>query len=384
MKSPPTPELVLLIRGGADHPQDLLGGRTPLDYAELPGLRALSRRGRPHPFNVAPSGHAGHGGGDLFAAFGVTAEPGEDLPVAAVTWHGTGETAGIMAIHADPVRMAVSYEATVVMDPDELALTRDEAEALVATLNEQLFAGTGAYLAVVSPGRWVLHLEARPDIRTVPLEGWIGADASGGLPEGPQRGEWHRLINEAQMVLAAHPVNEDRRREGRSEVNSLWFWGGGALPAAGSPGWQAVWGEAPELTGLARLTGVPERGPVTDFGEMVAEAAGDGPILAVADTPRVAGARGDLGAKVDALEDLDREWLGPLEAALASRQLAAAWVILGPEAPTGTRAAEPVPAAPALACRGGRVWPWSRPKPVNESLAAGRTVGWADLLGDGP
>ena len=382
MKSPASPELVLLIRGAAGHPQELLGGRTPLDWAELPNLRSLSRRARPRAFNTSPSGHAAHGGGDLFAALGVPAEPEDDLPMAAVSWHGADRAAeGAAAIHADPVRMAVSYEATVLMDPDQLGLSLDEAEALAASLNEELFTGTGARLAVVDSGHWVLHLEAHPGVRTVPLEAWIGAEASGGLPQGERRRDWHRLINEVQMVLATHPVNEARRRAGRPEVNSLWFWGGGALPEAGTGRWRSVWGRAPGLAGLARLAGGPVRGPGTDVGEVVADAAGDGPVLAVADGPRAAGARGDLGAKIDALEALDREWFGPLETALAGRRLDGAWVILGPEAPTGTRAAQPAPRAPALHCRAGRVWPWNRSRPVNESLASARPVGWEDLLG---
>jgi len=382
LKSPPKPDLVVLVRGAADHAQELLGGRTPLAYAELPNLRALSRRARLHPFDTAPTGHAGHAGGDLFAAFGVSAEAGRDLPAAAVAWHGGGGAAeGPAAIHADPVHMAVSYEATVVMDPDRLALTAEEAEALAASLNQQLFAEAGARLAVLEPQRWVLHLDAEPAVRTVPLEGWIGADAGHGLPEGEGRRDWHRLINEVQMLLAAHPVNEARRREGRLQVSSLWFWGGGALPEAAPAPWRAVWGEAPGLAGLARLTGVPARGAVAGFEAVVAEAEAGGPVLAVADGPRAAGARGDLGAKIDALEALDRDWLGPLEAALAAGRLRSAWVLLGPEAPTGTRAAEPVPAAPALHCRGGRVWPWNRPKAVSESVSSGRAVGWDDLLG---
>ena|GEM_PF-639201 len=382
MNSPPTPDLVLLLRGAADHAQELLGGRTPLEYAELPNLRALSRRARLRAFDAAPSGHSGHAGGDLFAAFGVPAERGGDLPMAAVSWHGAGAAQpGAAAIHADPARLAVSYEAAVVMDPDELALSQDEADALTAALNEQLFAEAGARLAVAAPGRWVLHLDAAPDVRTIALEAWIGAEASGGLPQGPEQRAWHRLVNEVQMVLAAHPVNQARRREGRPEVNTLWFWGGGGLPEAEPAPWAAVWGEAPGLAGLARLTGVPERGPVTDFEPVVAEAGQGGPVLAVADTPRAAGARGDLGAKIDALEALDRDWLGPLAAALGRGRVDSAWVILGPEAPTGTRAAEPAPHAPALACRAGRVWPWNRPKAVTESAAGGKAVGWDDLLG---
>jgi hypothetical protein len=376
------PELVLLIRGAADHAQELLGGRTPLQYAELPNLRALSRRARARAFDTAPSGHSGHAGGDLFAAFCVAADGEGDPPAAAVTWHGAGGPAeGAAVIHADPVRLAVSYEATVVMDPDELGLDREEAEALAGRLNDALFREAGARLAVVSPQRWVLHLESPPGVRTTALEAWIGADASGGLPQGEERREWHRLINEVQMVLAADPVNQARRREGRPEVNSLWFWGGGGLPEAGDAPWTAVWGEAPGLDGLARLSGVPARGPISDFQAVLAEAAGDGPLLAVADRPRAAGARGDLGAKIDALEALDGDWLGPLETALARRRLQSAWVILGPEAPTGTRAAEPVPPAPALQCRGGRVWPWNRAKPLAESGIPGKPIGWDDLLG---
>jgi hypothetical protein len=43
---------------------------------------------------------------------------------------------------------------------------------------------------------------------------------------------WRHAINEAQMVLHAHPVNQARQAAGQPVVNSLWPWGGGRLPAA--------------------------------------------------------------------------------------------------------------------------------------------------------
>ena len=375
------PDLVLLLRGAADRSQDLLGGRTPLTYAELPNLRRLTRRGPVRPFQAAPEGHSVHAGGDLFPAFGVSAFPGKDLPVAAADWEGAGREARAAYIHADPVRLAVTPQAALLTDPEELDLSTAEAGDLVSVLNQELFGVEGWRLEALAPGSWVLEMPEPPELRTVPLEGWIGAEASGGLPAGGDRAVWHRLVNEAQMVLAAHPVNRRRREEGRPEVTSLWPWGAGARPAAGSTPWAGAGGKAHALLGLARWTGVPYLGGIPSFQGILEAAEEGGPVLAVADRPRAAGARGDLGAKIRALEALDEGWLGALDQALAEGRLKRAWVVLGPEAPVGIRTAEPAPPCPVVLCRSGRLFPWRRPRDVGEAGLSGKSVGWPDILG---
>lgn len=376
----PSPDLVLLLRGAADRPQELLGDRTPLEYADLPHLRALTRRGRPRPFDSAPSGHSVHEGGDLAAAFGLAPAPEVDLPAGALAaLDAAGGAALGPCLRADPANVTITPDAAVVRDPGELALSAEEAASLAETLNQELFTEDGARLEVLGPGLWVLHLPASPAIRTAPLEAWIGADARGGLATGPEGAAWHRLSNEVQMVLASHPVNQRRREAGWLEVNTLWFWGGGSLPGSASPLWAVAWGQAPLLPGLSRLAGIPHHPQVDDFSAVVASAQRGGPVLAVADAPRLAGARGDLGGKVDALEALDRDWLGPLEEALVGGELTGAWVVLGPEAPTGGRPGHPVPPAPLLPCRAGRVWPWQRSRPVSERQLKGEPLGWGQL-----
>lgn len=378
----PPANLVLLIRGAADRPQDLLGGRTPLEYAELPHLRRLTRRGRIRPFQAAPAGRTVHTGGDLFDALGVPLESGGDLPMAAISWRATGrDLPKPAAMRADPVRLAVSPEVAAVMDPDELSLEQGEAEELAEALNREVFRSLDAELVVLEPARWVLQLGEVPKVTTMPLEGWIGADAAGGLPWGTDQQSWHRLVNEIQMVLAEQPVNRARREAGQPEVNSLWLWGGGVMPHSGTSSWHGVWGQADGLAGLAEQSGVPYCGAVTDFREVARQAGVAPPQLVVADPPRAAGARGNLGVKVDALEALDRQWLAALDSALESRSLEGAWVVLGPEAPTGARAHEPVPPCPAFPCRPGRIWPWMRPSSPSERNLVGRAVGWDELVG---
>ena len=49
---------------------------------------------------------------------------------------------------------------------------------------------------------------------------------------------WYRLVNEMQMFLHQHDVNQERLKIGRLPVNSLWFWGAGEMPEMPQPGSQ--------------------------------------------------------------------------------------------------------------------------------------------------
>ncbi len=41
---------------------------------------------------------------------------------------------------------------------------------------------------------------------------------------------WYQLINEFQMFLHQHPLNQRRVQQGRLPINSLWAWGAGTAP----------------------------------------------------------------------------------------------------------------------------------------------------------
>jgi hypothetical protein len=58
----------------------------------------------------------------------------------------------------------------------------------------------------------------------------LGDDIFAHLPQGDAGRQWRRLMSEAQVILHNHPVNAARAAAGKIVVNSLWFWGGGALP----------------------------------------------------------------------------------------------------------------------------------------------------------
>jgi hypothetical protein len=100
-----------------------------------------------------------------------------------------------------------------------------EAAQLCAALNEH-FAGRAWRFCAASAAP-VCAARQVPGIETVPLSQAAGRNVRGLLPKGAEAARWHRVFNEIQMLLFAHPVNEAREARGELPVNSLWLWGGG-------------------------------------------------------------------------------------------------------------------------------------------------------------
>ncbi len=60
----------------------------------------------------------------------------------------------------------------------------------------------------------------------------LGKTANPYLAQSRHNLAWYKLLNEMQMFMHQHSVNQDRMRRGLVAVNSLWLWGAGALPGS--------------------------------------------------------------------------------------------------------------------------------------------------------
>ena len=47
------------------------------------------------------------------------------------------------------------------------------------------------------------------------------------MPEDDQFKDLIYIINQAQIILHNHPINQQRKRENIDLVNSIWLWGNG-------------------------------------------------------------------------------------------------------------------------------------------------------------
>lgn len=133
-------------------------------------------------------------------------------------------------LRADPAHVRADISGGRMLACGEMGLTTDECEALIRPLRP-LFGDEGMPISAPTPARWYLMLprEAKCPAFDPPAD-VLGDDLEPHLPQGDAGRRWRRLLNETQVLLHNHPLNEKRIAQGQLPVNSLWFWGGGVLP----------------------------------------------------------------------------------------------------------------------------------------------------------
>jgi hypothetical protein len=179
-------------------------------------------------------------------------------PVAALTRQlDAGDAAQSAWLRVDPAHVAPDMGGARMLSLGEsLALTAEDSAQLLPALRP-LFGDAGFALDAPHPSRWYLRLprESRLPEFAAPAE-VLGEDLFAHLPEGDLGRRWRALLTETQVVLHNHPWNAMRASLGKPAVNSLWFWGAGALPDFVRTRYRQVKGNETLLRALAHAAGV--------------------------------------------------------------------------------------------------------------------------------
>jgi len=248
---------------------------------------------------------------------------GDDTAYAACRVHGEehGPAAGSAVwLCADPIHLRLHQERLILADAATLDIAASEARAIVDALDRH-FADAGRF-HLASSDRWYLELAAGREpghFDVLPLSAVAGRSVSRQLPETAEARWLRRLLNEAQMVLHQHPVNQRRDEADRATINSLWLWGAGRLPAAGDVPFTDVWSDLPLARGCGRVAGsrIRER-PAAGAAALLAQAARGGQRVVVLDGLQPCVQYEDGAAYRAALLEFEGSWFAPLRQALAS------------------------------------------------------------------
>jgi hypothetical protein len=248
----------------------------------------------------------------LHGAFELGAQP---QAAGALTLLGAnGDPGGECWARADPVHFRLMRDRLILVPGQALGVTRDEAQALCEALDRH-FTGR-IHLEAVDPLRWCAKLAEEVTLGAdCPLED-AGRDVDLCLPADRSASPAQQLMNEAQMLLHGHPVNEAREARGEPAVNSLWLWGAGRLPRVPACRWQSVSAEEPVALGLARVAGVRHRGLPASAAAWLDRAPEEGRHLIVLDRLRVPLALSHAAEYREGLAALERDWFAPLLTAL--------------------------------------------------------------------
>ena len=188
----------------------------------------------------------------LCQALGI--ERQQDWPLAPIALQADGGDPGMdYWLRADPVHLSVMRDRIVLADSQALELDQAEADALAASIHDH-FGDSFSPLAL-RPRRWYLRLRQAPQMSTTPLSCATGCDIDPLLPRGHDASHFRALLNELQMLLHDHPLNQRREARGQLPVNSLWLWGGGVLPRVRPRGTLTVAADHPDVQALLSFAG---------------------------------------------------------------------------------------------------------------------------------
>ena len=312
--------VVCVPDGAADEPLEELGGRTPLEAANLPTFGALARRAEVGRAATIPEGFP----------------PGSDVGNMSILGYDparyhTGRApieAAAMGLRLDDDQVAYRCNLVTVGADGTMAdfagghPTTEAAREVVEALGKEL-GGNGVEF---HPGVQYRHILVTPadwaDAQCTPPHDLTGKPAV--WPTGPAAHRLKELMDASREVVGRFP---------QVDANQIWLWGQGRQPRlpsfADTYGLQAGMVSAVDLVrGLGALTGirVAQVEGITGWYDTDYEAKRDACLQSLADGDDLflihveasdeAGHAGNVEEKVKALENWDRRILRPLVDAL--------------------------------------------------------------------
>lgn len=249
---------------------------------------------------------------------------GESLPVAALQWFAdTGEVASQPLLCFDPVSLVADMDHVLLYDSSFFQIDDEEAQQLVAAINA-LLDSDGLQVIAPTPQRWYLSGKAVSSTRFTPLADVVGHNILPAMPAGDDAAWWRRTLNEIQMLLHSHPVNDNRVDRGAMPINGVWPWGSGTAEQTGSAIFSSCSSDDIFVKGLCYLQKVQYESVPERFDTWLATASGGEHLvqlpLVMAD---------EAGMLCDKLLTLEQDWIVPIGKALQEGTLQACTFYIG-------------------------------------------------------
>lgn len=165
----------------------------------------------------------------LFTEFGILPDQDHSIAALSLLAENTEALSHVSTdtywLRADPIYLQADRDTALLLAHEELELTQDEANKLVAEINRH-FIDEPWQLHALHPHRWYLELVKAPHLITHPLANVLGEDINQFLSVGDDASYWLKITNEIQMLLHGTNVNFERDSRGKLTANSIWLWGG--------------------------------------------------------------------------------------------------------------------------------------------------------------
>lgn len=220
--------IVLLGDGMSDYPLEELNGKTPLMVSRTPNMDFLVKNGILGRVQTIPEGFP----------------PGSDVanlsvlgydPTIFYTGRAPLEAAALkipletndVAFRCNLVTLQQKGNQWFMEDFSAGHISNEEAHQIIKDINGALGNNRFSFYPGVSYRHLMVWKKGPSEISTTPPHDITGKQILPYLPKGEGAEKIIELMEKAKRILADHPVNQQRKKEGKSPANSIWLWGQG-------------------------------------------------------------------------------------------------------------------------------------------------------------
>ncbi|MCM1161605.1 MAG: cofactor-independent phosphoglycerate mutase [Roseburia sp.] len=345
---------IVLGDGMADEPIEALEGKTPLEYAKTPAMDQLSKMGQVGMVHTIPEGMKPGSDTANLSVMGYDPKkyysgrsPLEALSI------GIPMKSTDIAIRCNIVTISeddVPFEEKTIIDHSSGEISTEDCAVLLEAVRKELendtykfFVGTSYRHCLIWENGKVVELTPPHDV----LEQVIGSHL-------PKEEALRKMMEKSYDILVNHPINIERKKQGLNPANCCWFWGAGTKPMLSDfkekTGKKGVMISAVDLLkGIAVGAGMDNIEVEGANGGLHTNYTGkkDAAVKALTEdgydfvyihveAPDEMGHQGSVERKVQAIEFLDEQVIGPLYQELTEKGIDFRLLVL-PDHPTPIR-----------------------------------------------
>ena len=215
----------------ADEPIEVLGGKTPLAYADTPNLDRLSKKSEIGMVHTIPDGMKP--GSDTANLSVIGYDPkiyySGRSPLEALSI-GVPMKDTDIALRCNIVTISendVPFEEQTIIDHSSSEISTEDCAVLLKAVADALaddefsfYVGTSYRHCLIWNHGSVIDLTPPHDVLGQVIGQYL-----------PKEEKFRRMMEKSYEILVNHPLNQERKKQGLNPANCCWFWGAGTKPA---------------------------------------------------------------------------------------------------------------------------------------------------------
>ncbi len=220
--------LVVIANGHTDRPSAEKENKTPLQLSDTPNLDQMVREGYSGSVQTIPENHQVGNEISYLSLLGYDPKKYDIAPsYFDALAMGVNLKDGQIPLCCDFVTLQSSHNDMIMKDYTAGHLSCEESREYLKALQDQIsdcpvtfYPGSGFHnLMVIESKQFTTRL--------IPPNELIGEGIRKFMPNEDQFKDLIYIINQAQIILHNHPINQKRKQENIDLVNSIWLWGNG-------------------------------------------------------------------------------------------------------------------------------------------------------------